>query len=176
MGTTSFYCFAALAFVGLAMPAQAANQPASASVRIRGPLTITNVTPLHFGNIIRGTTAGRVIINAQTGARTTTGGVTLVGLGFTRATFTTTGTPNTVLTFSIPSGNVTLTRTLGGGTMLLNTMRLSINGGGQVGINGNRTIPASGSLPFALGGRLNVGANQLPGAYVGTVNITVNYQ
>jgi hypothetical protein len=176
MGMKSTLCVAALGMVAFASTAEAANQPGTASARIRDPLTITNVTPLHFGNIIRGTTAGRVIINAQTGVRTTTGGVTVVGLGFTRATFTTTGTPNTVLTFSIPSGNVTLTRSGGGGTMLLNTMRLSINGGAQVGINGNRTIPASGSLPFALGGRLNVGANQAPGAYTGTVNITVNYQ
>ncbi len=167
---------AALGMAAFAMPAEAANQAGTASARIRGPLTITNVTPLHFGNIIRGTTAGRVIINARTGVRTTTGGVTLVGLGFTRATFTTSGTPNAVLIFSIPSGNVTLTRSGGGGTMLLNTMRLSINGGPLVGINGNRTLPASGSLPFALGGRLNVGANQAAGTYLGTVNITVNYQ
>ena len=176
MGTKTHIAVAALSLLAMTAPALAANQPATASVRIRDTLTVVNITPLHFGNIIRGTTAGRVVINAQTGVRTSTGGITLLGLGFTPATFTATGTPNTVLTFSIPSGTVALTRAGGGGTMNLNTMRLSINGGAQTGISGNRTIPATGILPFTLAGRLNVGANQVPGSYTGTVNITVNYQ
>ncbi len=167
---------AALAATALTSAAHAATAPATGKARIRGALTITNATPLDFGTMIRGTTAGRVVINAQTGARTSTGGVVLAGGTFTRATFTATGTPSAVTTFSIPSGTVTLTRASGTETMNVNVLRLSINGGGQVGVNGNRTIPASGTMTFALGGRLNVAANQVPGIYNGTVNISVNYQ
>ena len=175
-GTLFLAGMSAAALLGSGMPAFAANQGGLAQSRIRGALTITNATPLDFGTMIRGTTAGRVIINARTGARTRTGGVVLLGAGFTRATFSATGTPNAVATFSVPSGTVVLTRASGTETMAVNTLRLSINGGPQVGINGNRTIPASGTMAFALGGRLNVGANQVAGVYNGTVNISVNYQ
>ena len=115
-------------------------------------------------------------INAQTGVRTSTGGVTVVGGAFSRAQFNASGTPNAVTTFSMTPGTITVRRVSGTETMTINVVRLSAAGGTPQTINRNRTLPASGVLPFAVAGRLNVRANQVPGTYSGTFTINVNYQ
>ena len=54
-----------------------------------------------------------------------------------------------------------------------------IGGNGHGLGNGNRRYQINsntGIFTFRLGGRLNVGANQAPGVYNGTFNVTVQYQ
>jgi hypothetical protein len=45
-------------------------------------------------------------------------------------------------------------------------------------MNGDKNdwVPANTLFEFQVGAQLNVGANQLPGAYSGTFNVTVTYR
>ena len=62
----------------LATPVGAPTTPPARALLLI-PLTITKVQDIHFGTIVPSTTtAGVVTINAVTGARTATGGITLV--------------------------------------------------------------------------------------------------
>ena len=67
-----------------------------------------------------------------------------------------------------PPASVTLNRVGGGATMTVTN--LNISGGA-----GLRFIPTNTVFTFTVGGRLNVGANQMQGLYLGTFAITVTY-
>jgi hypothetical protein len=99
------------------------------------------------------------------------------------ARFTGMGRRNLFVRFQLPN-TVTLT-TPGGATMVAdtftigNTTDLTFIGGNGNGLgNGNRRWaiqPLSGIFTFNVGARLNVGANQAPGLYTATFNVTVQY-
>lgn len=146
--------------------AEAESRAANGRVRTIKPITVTNTRPLDFGTMIVGATAGRVVINPRTDARTRTGGVTLAGGTPSAARFAVTGTPAVNAFITIGSAPV-LTRVSGAETMAVSNMTL----------NGTRTrrIPASGILDVRVGGRLNVAANQRDGLYSGSFNLTVDY-
>ncbi|MEP0643002.1 DUF4402 domain-containing protein, partial [Parasphingorhabdus sp.] len=40
----------------------------------------------------------------------------------------------------------------------------------------NRTLSASGSVEYKVGGRLTINAGQAGGAYAGTFNVNIDYQ
>lgn len=162
--------------MGLHSTAEAAATGGGGRAQLRQPITLLNTRDLNFGTILRGTTAGRVVINARTGARTSTGGVVPVGTGFSSATFAGTGSAGRVVTLTIGAPSITVTRVGGGGTMTVNTFRISSNGSAQQTLPRNYTMPASGTRNFAIGARLNVGANQPDGDYVGSFTLTMNYQ
>ncbi len=65
-------------------------------------------------------------------------------------------------------GSITLTRVGGGATMTVNNF--TVEGG-----TGFRLVPTNTLFQFRVGGRLNVGANQMRGTYNGTFSVTVNY-
>jgi hypothetical protein len=170
-------CAAAGAALMFSTSAQAGAAASAARTIVRPPVTLANTRALAFGNIVRGTAAGTVSINAQTGARTSTGGVTLIGTtGFSSASFAATALGSTLVRLSVATGTITLTRAGGGATMTLNTLRASAGGGAAQTMPRNYTVPASGTQTFNIGGRLNVAANQAAGAYTGTINVTLNYQ
>jgi hypothetical protein len=148
-------------------PAVAATDDARSRATVLRPITVVRTGDLDFGTILRGTTAGRVVINASTGARTVTGGVLVAGGTPRRATFTITGTPRRVVTIRLTPTSTTLTNG-NGGTMLVNAFTL--NG------SANRRLSATGSIALGVGARLNVAANQADGNYTGTFNLTINYQ
>ena len=72
-------CLAALA-ASVAMSSPAFAQAASAQAEARGvvvqPLTLARVQDLDFGTVVGSAVAGTVSIDADTGGRTVTGGVT----------------------------------------------------------------------------------------------------
>jgi Domain of unknown function (DUF4402) len=164
------------ASTGLHSAAQAASGAGAGRAQLRQPVTLLNTRDLNFGTILRGTTAGRVVINARTGARTSTGGVVPVGTGFSSAAFNGTGSAGRVVTLSIGAPGITVNRVGGGGTMTVNTFRISSNGSGQQTLPRNYTMPVSGTRSFAIGARLNVTANQPDGDYLGSFALTMNYQ
>ena len=141
---------------------------------VRRPITVTNTQSMAFGSLIRPTAAGTVTLNAQTGAHTKTASIRWVGGAFQRGIFTVNGTPNKVVTVSLPI--FTLIRSGGPQTMTANTLRMSVNGGAQATISGTRNLGATGTLTIGIGGRLNVAANQVAGDYSGNYTLTVNYQ
>ena len=154
--------------------AQAATQNATTKVLALRPITLVSATALDFGSIVPGATAGTVTINSRNGARTRTV-VTLVGSTFSRAQFVATGTVGRVVTLTI-SPATTINITSGPDTLAINTLRVSANGGVARTFGQNYTIPASGTITYNMGGRLNVGANKPAGLYSGTFSVTLNYQ
>jgi Domain of unknown function (DUF4402) len=174
---TSLILSAALIVGGLATSgaAQAASGSAASRGQIRQPIALVNTRDLNFGSVVRGVTAGTVTINARTGARTRTGGATVIGTGFTSAAFNGTGSATRVVTMSIGTATATLNNG-SGGTMTVNTFRISSNGSAQQTLPRNYTMPVSGTRVFSIGGRLNVAANQADGDYVGSFALTMDYQ
>jgi hypothetical protein len=136
------------------------------------PNTLIKTDDLDFGTMISGPTGGTVSINAVTGARTTTGGVTPVGAGTQRAIFQ--GTGGLLLITVSGDTSVTLTRAGGGGTMTASLVRAASTSGGGIALLGSTLLP-SGVQTYYIGGTLTVPANQAAGDYSGTFTLTVNY-
>lgn len=147
--------------------AQAGTQTGGVAVTINRPVTMTKLRDLDFGALIAGAAAGVVTVDPNTSARTVTGGTIVVGDAGQTAQFRIVASPNTVVQITRNALPV-LTRAGGGATM--NVVLLTINGT-------TTAVPSgSGTFDIAIGGRLSVGANQLPGDYSGTFEINANYQ
>lgn len=172
---------AALAFAGAlagmgATPALAAPGSAKADTEIVTRLSLIKDEDLFFGKIIRGATAGTVII-APSGARTSTGGVTLAPSTFQPARFAGYGRTNQSIQISVSANSITLNRVGGGATMTVDSWIIGSTPTAQLS-----TVPlvftigsATGIFNFPLGATLRVGANQASGTYTGTFSVTVNY-
>jgi Domain of unknown function (DUF4402) len=148
--------------------AAAATLGAPARVTIRPPVTLAKTADLEFGSLLAGAAAGTVVINPNSSARTRTGGVTLVPGAVAPAQFTATGAPNTRVTITLPN-RIFIARIGGGAQMRVRAFRRQTLTPAQPRTN------AAGALSFRVGATLDVGANQLPGRYTGTFNVTVNY-
>ena len=125
---------------------------------------LTKVTDLVFGDLTAGATAGTVRIGPG-GARSRTGGVTLLASTFDNASFTV-STPSGSRNYTIIlPGSATLTSG-GGFTMTVDTFTSNPSGSGRT---------AAGTLMQTLnvGATLHVSANQRPGTYSGTFTVTV---
>ena len=155
-----------------------ASFTSTASAVIAGSLRITNTGPLHFGDVLPSAAPGTVSVNLTTAAtptvtRTATPGASLSGTAFSAATFLVerTGTGNPHVYVTLPIAPVTLVRSGGGASMTVDTFRSNLN----ATCNGTSPGPCP-SAPFTLwvGGRLNVGGNQAPGIYSGTVAVTAH--
>lgn len=164
------------ASMGLHTAAEAASAAGAGRAQLRQPITLNATRDLDFGSILRGATAGTVTVNARTGARSQTGGAIPFGTGFSSATFNGTGSSGRVVTLSVGAPAITVSRVGGGGTMTVNTFRISSNGSAQQTLPRNYAMPASGTRSFAIGARLNIAANQPDGDYVGSFALTMNYQ
>lgn len=133
-----------------------------------GRLSLVAVAALDFGSLSSGA-AGSSTIDPDTEGRTVSGGVASLGGGFGPAQFVGAGTPNKTVLIREPRAAITLTRV--GGTETMTVSNFTVSGGNGT----SRKIPASGVLVFNVGGRLNVGANQAGGSYVGSFAVTVDY-
>ena len=164
---------ATAASAGLCVPAFAANMNGTANAAVVRPNTLIKTDDLDFGTLISGTTGGTIAINAVTGARTATGGVTPVGNDGQRAVFQ--GTGGFLLITVSGSTSVTLARVGGGApTMTATRVRAASTGGGGITLLSGTLLP-SGVPTYYIGGTLTVPANQPAGDYNGTFTLTVNY-
>lgn len=159
---------AALPAMLVAAPALAATQTSDAEVEILEQLTLTQVTGLDFGTIIPSATGGRINIRRNTGVCVAQGGVTLVGSDCQRGEFLVTGPSRQRYRITLASAPITLTQVSGPATMVMDRVR--ING------NRNKRLNAAGNQTFFVSGRLQVGANQAPGVYDGTFDVTVDFR
>lgn len=155
-----------LASISISAHAIAAGTTGNAGAVTLRPLSIVNTGDLDFGTMLRPTTAGTVVINPATDARTVTGGVIAAG-----------GTPGAAqfFTYGGPSQNVQVNRgplpvlnRVGGGASM-NVTGLTLNGPTL------RFLSAAGLLDLRVGGTLAVAANQQEGDYSGTFRIIVTY-
>jgi hypothetical protein len=173
----AFFGFVALGAMAAGSAARGANSTGTARVVTISPLGIARTADMDFGYIIPSATAGTVTVNAQTAARTSTGGVTLSGGPVSTANFLGAANAGSVVTLSLtPSPNLTLSRIGGGATMIINQIRVSKDGAAPTPLGPNATIASNGAIFLRFGGRLNVGANQMEGVYAATLTLTMNYQ
>jgi hypothetical protein len=160
-------------------PAYADVEQAQSQVVVVSPLTFINVQGLRFGNIVASGTAGTVRILTD-GTRVTTGGVTGYGSTHQEARFAGMGVFNQTVRIRLQSGaTINLTRVGGGGApMQVNNFEISstpliyLTTSYQNFVLGSPT----GQYNFGIGGRLMVGANQMPGTYTGTFTLQLIYQ
>lgn len=156
---------AALGVLAAGQPAPAASRGGTASAVTLRPLSLVKTEDLDFGTIIAGTSAGTVAINANSGARTTTGGAIAAGGSPRRAEFV--GVARIGILTIVAIGPAPTLSNGAGGTM---ASALAVQGG-----TGVRLFPGTGVQTFRVGGTVSVGANQPSGDYGGTFTLTVNY-
>jgi hypothetical protein len=149
--------------------AQAAEGTATAT--IGSPIGVSAVSDLAFGTIIPASaTAGTVIINPDTGARSLTGGVTLVNSTYGPALFAVIGPAKRPFHVDLPNNTITISSPAGGTMQVKNfTTSSDLNG------SKNGKFDAAGNASFKVGGTLTVAANQATGLYTGTFTVNVNY-
>jgi Domain of unknown function (DUF4402) len=168
MGTKTKFSMMACVFAALTPgTAFAATSNAQATAVTLRPLSLVKTADLEFGSLIPSATAGTAIINASTDTRSVAGGVIGAGGATPKAAhFTAAGVFNVIALITLP-GSITLTR--GGGTETMTVDTITSNGPTL------RLFPGSATIDVSVGGRLNVGANQVAGSYSGTFNVTVIY-
>jgi len=170
MGRFCLLPAAALLLALVPAPGQAAPVAASptpqAFVTINLPATLSKLQDMDFGNFTV-TTAGTAILDSNTDVVTTTGGVVRAGGIPHAARFQAVSPSKNIVKISLPKSAVTLTRVGGTETMTVDTW--TINGALT------RNVVAHEVFTFQVGGTLHVGANQVEGTYLGTFDVTLNY-
>jgi hypothetical protein len=143
-----------------------APAPAKGNVQILFPAGFIKLMDMDFG-MLTVTAAGTAILDSSTDALTTTGGVLLVGGSPHAARFDAVAPTRNVVKISLPKKAVTLVRVGGAETMTLDTW--SINGAAT------RNVVAHEEFQFRVAGTLHVNANQVEGTYLGSFDVTLNY-
>lgn len=143
-------------------PVTGINQNATATVR--RSLVVSKLSDLAFGTMLVPTATGSVIINATTGARTTSGTAPtfITGPAFGRATYTITGESGTTFSISVPA-----TFVITNGTTNLTVTTSS-------SATGTQTL-TGGTFSLGMGGTLPVTAATTRGQYTGSVTVTLTY-
>lgn len=152
--------------------ADAASGNGEARTEINQGVNITKNADLHFGDFAAGTNQSRFTIDPDNDALIQLNG-NAVSLGGTHsaAWFSAYGTPLERVRMTVSQNQIELTRVGGGQTMRVDQFRFDGGNGTR-----NRNLNASGSVDYKLGGRLTINANQAAGAYLGTFNVTIDYQ
>ena len=150
-------------------PALAATPPSNAEAEavILRPLSLLKKDDLDFGSLISTAVAGTATLNPYTGVVTTTGGVTPAAGTTQPALFIGAGSRRMPAIIRLPRNPITITRISGTETMTVSDWTLDGNS--------TRIINANQAFEFRVGARLNIAANQAPGTYVGTFDVTVQY-
>lgn len=140
-------------------------------------LSFIKTQDLDFGQFAATNRAGTVTI-APNGTRTATGGVVLAGRTGQPASFSGYGFPNQTVRISVSSATGTVTRQGGTQTMRFDTFIVGSTPQAQITTQplAFRIASSNGMFAFPLGATLRVNANQVPGVYVGTFNVVLDYQ
>ena len=154
--------FSAAPVFAQAGPSDSASAPANAIIVAPISVTNTNESSLSFGQIAADAAPGTVSVAANGALSSSTPNLVVDGSTGSAATFSVTGAANLAYSTNIPSP-ISLT---GPG----NAMSATVSKSG-----GSTNLSAVGADSFSVVGTLTVGAAQTPGAYSGTVNVTVVY-
>lgn len=182
-GTTGFFYLGVTLSVGTSAATPAGTYTGSFSLRVTDTtsnknsttafavrakvdpvITLARLTDLRFGDVFTSPAAGTVVLSPA-GARSATGGAGLGSLSpVGPATFTVTGAASAVYAITLPAS---ITLNAPGGTLTVSpvTSTPSLTG----------LLSATGQQTLAVGGTLNVAANQTDGDYAGTFNVMVAY-
>lgn len=130
------------------------------------PITVTVETELDFSRMIIATAAaGAATVDAQTGARTVSGGLEALGGIPMRGTIRIAGRPLRRVRVTLPA-TVVLTEPGGGSAELVNL---------RTDVSGNPLLGLLGTAELRFGGTLRVGAGQA-GDFRGRIPIEVDYE
>lgn len=145
---------------------------ASSNATVITPITIASSSDLMFGSFAPATAAGTITVGTD-GNRTAINAVeSTIGGTPTAAHFDVTGQAEA--TYSIAITNSELSD--GGiNTMALTTFNDLSGAGATSGKVETGTLTLSGTQTIFVGGTLTVGADQVGGAYAGTIDVTVEY-
>jgi hypothetical protein len=142
------------------------DKNATAIATITQPASVRKLNDLYFAYLTV-TTAGTAVVNPNTDAMTTTGGVVHVGGTPYSALFEAVSPVKNVVLIRIPKTAATITRVGGTETMTVDTWTLSGSA--------NRNVVAQEPFSFTVGGTLHVNANQVEGLYVGTFTVDIQF-
>lgn len=147
-------------------PALGAIESADSRAIIVTPLSLLKVDDLNFGTLVPSASSGTLTIDAFTGAQSTSGGVTAYGSAIAhRAYFVGAGTAGQPVVIVL--GPAPILSDGNGNSM--SVLALTLDGPVL------RIIPGHRAVHIYVGGILSVNADQAPGDYVGTFDMTVNY-
>lgn len=144
----------------------AAPTPAIGKAQILVPSSFSKLMDMDFG-MLTVTAAGTAVIDSGTNALTTTGGVLLAGGYPHAARFDAVSPARNIVKITLPKKAIVLTRIGGTETMTVDTWTL--NGAAS------RNVVAHEEFQFQVGGTLHVNANQVEGFYLGSFDVTINY-
>lgn len=143
---------------------QAATASANVTAKVLIPITVSKSSDLGFGDVYPDiTSVGTVAIDAS-GNRTAGGAAALGPTAGAAAQFTVSGESNASYVLSLPITPITL-NSAASDTMLVDNF-IS---------DGTGTLNGAGSQVINVGATLHIGAQQAPGDYTGTFDLTVNY-
>ncbi len=142
------------------------NPSEEQATEIRQPASVRLLNDLNFG-YLSVTTAGTAVINPNTDALTTTGGVVALGGNPYSALFESVSPIKGVVIVRIPKNPITIVRV--GGTETMTVSNWTIDG------SNNRNVNSREPFSFKVGGTLFVNANQVEGFYIGTFTVDVQY-
>jgi hypothetical protein len=155
---------------------------ATAGARIIVPMTLTGQNSLNFGTTNKQSgVSGSVVLSTTDASRDFNGGVSssVIGDPASNAVFNVSGSYNSSYSISLPSSIIVVEP--GSMTMNINELKIRfINATTDIAIyDGNNSISkvlnGRGNDSFKLGGKLNLGPEQVAGLYSGTYSITVDY-
>lgn len=133
-------------------------------------ISISKLTDLGFGRIVRPPTGSGIVAVDAGGVRSVSGGAVAVSTPTpTAATYSITGEGGRIVSVAVPA-SFTMTRVGGAQTLEVTTAR---------SVAGNLTLSGSlgtaGSAAFAVGGSFPIASTTATGDYSGTFNVTVQY-
>ena len=140
---------------------------AAGSATVLHPVTLVKNQDMDFG-ILAAPSAGTAVLNPATSTISTTGGVLALGGTPTAALFTGAASGGSVVNIKFTNQAITLTRV--GGTETLSLSNLTMDGPSK------RTMAKTSSFQFHIGGTLTVPAGQMEGSYIGSFDVTAQYQ
>jgi hypothetical protein len=145
--------------MGATLPAL---QCIAAVTAFAAPTSVTKNQDFNFGRVVGGAGLSGTVTITPAGARTYSGSVVPMGTSFSVARYTVTGTAGKTYTIILPTDFII---NAGADQMAVTAITSSVPLTG--------VIPAAGTLPFAVGGTLNVKGVQRNTLYSGNMTITV---
>lgn len=147
-----------------------ASDNATAKVKIRKAITLTNTAGLDFGGIVvSGNAADSGTVTVSAAGALSTSGASVNGTfnSSAAAAFTVGGSKNATYTITLPSGAVSLTGSAGG--------TLSVGSFTSATSSGTATLNGSGTDTLTVGATLTVPGDATEGDYTGSFSVTVAY-
>lgn len=133
-------------------------------------ITLTQDQGLSFGSLVPFGSPGTLTVTFS-GAVLDNGVAATSTVAASPGSWSVTGTPDGEYAITLPeNGTVTVTDGLGN-SMAINNFRV-----GNFTSDTNRTLDSTGADTFTVGAAVSVGANQAPGDYSGTYDVTVAFR